>query len=82
MEIELTKEVKSRMLTSIKEFYAESMEADIGDLKAALALEFILKEIAPTVYNVAIADAQAHLQEKVTDLENACYRPEFTYWRR
>ena len=82
MGMELSKDVKERMLTSIKQFYAESMEIEIGDLKAALALDFILKEIGPTIYNRAIADAQAHMEEKVSDLENSCHRPEFSYWKR
>jgi uncharacterized protein (DUF2164 family) len=32
-------------------------------------LQFILDEIAPSVYNLAIRDAQAYLQEKISDLE-------------
>lgn len=82
MGIELSNIVKARMIRSIKQFYAEAMEVEIGDLKATLALDFILREIAPTIYNQAIADAQAHMQEKVSDLESSCYQPEFTYWKR
>ncbi len=82
MEIELSKIVKARMIRSIKQFYEEAMEVEIGDLKATLALDFILKEIAPTIYNQAIADAQARMQEKVSDLESSCFQPEFTYWKR
>ena len=43
-------------------------------------LEFFLKEIAPSVYNAAIADAQTYLRDRVADLEGACYAPEFGYW--
>lgn len=82
MEIELSRDVKARMLSSIKAFYAESFEVEIGDLKAALALDFILREIAPTIYNRAVSDAQAHMQERISDLEASCYQPEFTYWKR
>ena len=82
MPIEISKEAKTRMLASIKRWFVESMEDEIGDLKASLLLDFCLKEIAPTVYNQAVADAQANLQNKVGDLENSCYQPEYAYWKR
>jgi uncharacterized protein (DUF2164 family) len=47
-----------------------------------LLLEFFLKELGPSVYNTAIGDAQAHLQERVGDLDGTCYEPEFCYWKR
>ena len=59
---------------------AENLDQDVGDLKASLLLEFFVKEIGPSVYNQAIADAQADLQEKVADLDATRYEPEFTYW--
>ena len=43
-------------------------------------LDFILKEIAPSVYNGAIADAQTYLRDRVADLEGACSAPEFAFW--
>jgi uncharacterized protein (DUF2164 family) len=82
MAIELTKEVNARMVASIKRYFLESMEEEMGDLKASLLLDFCLKEIAPTVYNQAVADAQSYMQDKVGDLEDSCYQPEFTYWKR
>ena len=51
-------------------------------MKAGLVLEFILKEIAPSVYNSAIADAQTYLRDRVADLEGACSVPEFAFWDR
>lgn len=47
-----------------------------------LLLDFFLKEIAPTVYNGAISDAQTYLRDRVGDLEGACYEPEFAYWAK
>jgi uncharacterized protein (DUF2164 family) len=81
MEIKLPKETEGRLLASIKRYFAEHMDDDIGDLKASLLLDFCLREIGPSIYNRAIGDAQMHLQEKVTDLDDACYQPEFGYWK-
>jgi hypothetical protein len=56
------------------------LDEDAGDLKATLFLDFCLQEIAPSVYNRAIADAQAYFTGRVQDLEGVCYEPEFGYW--
>ena len=40
----------------------------------------VLKEIAPTIYNRAIGDAQTYFQGRVADLEGVCHEKEFTYW--
>ncbi len=81
MAIKLSKEVEKRLVASIKRYFAENMEDEIGDLKARLLLDYCLREIGPSIYNQAIADAQAHLQERVSELDNSCYRPEFGYWK-
>ena len=82
MAIELSKDVTTRMVESIKRYFVESMEDEIGDLKASLLLDFCLREIAPSIYNQAIADAQAYMQDRIGDLEDSCYQPEFAYWTR
>ena len=45
-----------------------------------LLIDYFLKEIGPSVYNRAIADAQAFVQNHLADLEGVCYESEFTYW--
>lgn len=78
----LPKDVQQQMSDSIQRYWSENMDGDIGELKAGLLLQFILDEVAPSIYNLAIHDAQAYLQEKVTDLEVNCYAPEFNHWRK
>ena len=80
MAIKLSADITKQLQVSIKRYFAEHMDEDIGDLKAGLLLDYCLKEIAPVVYNRAIADAQAYFQARVADLEGVCYEPEFTYW--
>lgn len=82
MAIKLDKATEAHLVASIKRFAAEHLEADFGDLKAGLLLEFCLREIGPSIYNQAIADAQRFLQEKVDDLGGARFEPEFAYWKR
>jgi uncharacterized protein (DUF2164 family) len=78
--IELKPEERKRARASVRRFCDEHLDLDIGDLKADLVIEFFLRELGPTVYNGAIADAQAFLRDRVADLEGVCYEPEFTYW--
>jgi len=80
MAIKLSPEVTRQLQASIKRYFAEHLDQDIGDLKAGLVLDYCLKEIGPAVYNQAIADAQAYFQDRVADLEGVCHEDEFTYW--
>jgi uncharacterized protein (DUF2164 family) len=81
MAITLSPEKTTQLQTSIRKFFAEHMDDEIGDLKAMLLLDYCLKEIGPAVYNRAIADAQTYFQGRVSDLEGVCYEPEFSYWK-
>ncbi len=80
MAITLSPDVTKQLLASIKRYAAETLEQDIGDLKAGMLLDYVLKEIAPTVYNQAITDAQAYFQGRVADLDGVCFEKEFGYW--
>ena len=82
MSIKLQKDTERYLLGSIKRFFSERMDAGIGDLKAALVLEFLVKEIGPSIYNQAIADAQVYFQEKASDLSGSRYEAEFDYWKK
>jgi uncharacterized protein (DUF2164 family) len=83
MAITLPAETTTRLKQSIKRYFAEHLDdPDAGDLKSLMLLDFCLKEIAPTIYNQAIAEAQTYLQERVNDLEGVCYQAEFGYWPR
>lgn len=80
MAIELPDETTKQLLTSIKRYAAEQLDLDLGDLQARLLLDFCLREVGPCVYNRAVADAQAFVQDRVADLDGVCYEPEHTYW--
>lgn len=58
------------------------MDEEIGDLKAKLLLDFCVRELGPSIYSQAIADAQAYMQDKITDLDGACHETEFAYWTK
>jgi uncharacterized protein (DUF2164 family) len=76
----MTDEARKQSIASIKRYFLEELDQDIGELKAGLMLDFVLKEIAPTIHNAAISDAQTYLRDRVADLEGARTLQEFTYW--
>ena len=82
MSIKLTKDKEIQIIESIKHYFEENMDNEIGDLKARLLFDYFLKEIGPSVYNQAILDAQAIMTDKVNDLDSSCYQPEFLYWKK
>lgn len=82
MPIELDNETTTRAIASIRRYCDENLDEPIGELKARMFLEFILKEIGPSIYNGAIADAQAYFRDRVADLEGACAQQEFAFFPR
>ncbi|MFC3377215.1 DUF2164 domain-containing protein [Rugamonas sp. CCM 8940] len=82
MSIKLKKEVEQRLLGSIQRYCAANLDEEVGELKAKLLLDYCLREIGPSVYNQAILDAQAAMQDKIAEVETVCYETEFAYWKK
>ncbi len=80
MTISLSDDVRKHAIASIRRYFDEELDQDVGDLKAGLLLDFMLEEIAPSVYNAAIADAQTFIRDRLADLEGVYSAPEFAYW--
>ena len=80
--IRVDPETKQQLRESVKRFFAEELDDDIGDLKAELVVDYCMREICPTVYNRAISDAQSYFQGKVEDLGDSCFEPELDYWKK
>jgi len=78
--IEISSEARKDAISSIKRYFEENMSEPIGDLPAGLLLTFFVDEIGPIIYNRAVADVQARLAQRVSDLESELFVPEFQYW--
>jgi uncharacterized protein (DUF2164 family) len=79
--LEFTKQQRSAAIASIQRYFAENLDP-VGDLPAGLLLNFFLEELGPVIYNQAIADAQARMTQRVSDLNGELYADEFQYWPR
>ena len=76
MEIKLDKERIKVLREKAQIYFRDELDESIGDLKADLIVEFFIKQIGPHIYNQAISDAYAFIQDKLIDLEGTLYVPE------
>jgi uncharacterized protein (DUF2164 family) len=82
MTIEIPTEASKAAITSIQRYFSENLDEEIGSLAAGALFGFFLKEIAPVVYNQAVADAQTRLQARVMELDVEVYEEPFQFWGR
>ena len=78
--VEISKQARADATASIQRYFEENMAEPIGNLPAGLLLNFFLEEVGPAIYNQAIHDAQARLQQQVSDLDGELYADGFQYW--
>ena len=78
--MELRKDQRSDAIASLQRYFLEQRDEELGNLQAGLLLDFMLREIGPSIYNLAIADAQRSLQQRVAELDGECHAEEFSYW--
>jgi uncharacterized protein (DUF2164 family) len=79
-KIELDKQARADAIASLQRYFDENMPEPLGDLPAGLLLNYFLEEVGPAVYNQAIRDAQARIQQRVSDLDGELYADAFQYW--
>jgi uncharacterized protein (DUF2164 family) len=79
MPITLPDQTRTDLIHSIKRYFLEERDEEMGDLQAGFLLDFVIKEIGPSIYNQAIRDAQRRFQDAVTDLDITLHEPEFGY---
>lgn len=82
MGVELTKQETDEAIHSLKRYFTEELDADLGDLRAKLLLDYLLKEIAPLAYNRGVHDAGEFFRQRLEDLPATCFEPALSYWQR
>jgi uncharacterized protein (DUF2164 family) len=78
--IEISDNARKQAVASIRKYFEQDLDQEIGELKASLVLDYFLAELGPAVYNSAIADARAFFDERAADLSALCHHNEFPYW--
>jgi uncharacterized protein (DUF2164 family) len=69
MTPELPREARQQAIAVIERWFRDTRDERIGNIAAAELLDLFLGEIAPAVYNQAVADAQERLLARVQELD-------------
>ena len=76
MRIALSDERRGELVDALQRFFAGEFEHEISEYQARRLVDFFIRQLGAPVYNQAIQDARAFLQEKLADLEGEFYEPE------
>jgi len=82
MPLELDRETRATAIASIERWFQEELDQRVGNITAGALLGFFLTEIAPSVYNRAVADVQEKLLQRVQELDLEIHEDEFRYWQQ
>jgi uncharacterized protein (DUF2164 family) len=67
-KIKLSKEKRAEMITSIKGYFENEREEEIGDLASGMMLDFFIEELAVEFYNQGVWDSHIYMNDRVEDL--------------
>ncbi len=65
MHIHFTKEEKQRMMNDLQHYYEVERGEEIGYIAAEQILDFMLDNIAPTIYNKGVEDARDRIEQLI-----------------
>ncbi|MCK6414038.1 MAG: DUF2164 domain-containing protein [Giesbergeria sp.] len=82
MGIEIPRQERADAVASIERYFQEHLDQKIGNIAAGALFGFFLEEIAPLVYNQAVADVQERLRQRVEELDIELHEDAFQYWSR
>lgn len=75
-DITFSKEEKSLLVRKLQLYFSEELKQQIGQFDAEFLLDFISKELGAYYYNRGLYDAQAALNAKLEDVQDAIYQLE------
>ena len=64
-----------------REQLADYLDFPVGNVAAAGLLDFFLREVGPSIYNLAITQAQERIQAQAQELDIELHEAEFGYWK-
>lgn len=68
---------KKQAIVSLRAYSAENFDEELSELQATLLLDHILVDLGPAIYNQAVAEARAYVEERAADLDAALQKAEF-----
>ena len=75
-KIEFSKAEKELIIRKVQMYFREELDQDIGQFDAEFLLDFFAEEVGAYFYNRGLRDAQAVIEAKVADINDALYEIE------
>lgn len=69
MPMDLEPDQRKRLLSEITAFMLDEFDTEVGELRATLVLDFMMKHAGAAGYNQGVADCRAYLTNKLADME-------------
>jgi len=82
MTIELDRTEREQAVASLQRYLEAELDERVGNVAAGALLGFFLEEIAPLVYNQAVAQVQERLSQRVAEVDVEVHEDAFQYWGR
>lgn len=82
MTLELDRAAREQAVASLQRYLEAELDEHVGNLAAGALLGFFLEEIAPLVYNQAVAEVQERLAQRVAEVDVEVHEDPFLYWSR
>lgn len=67
-KIKLSKEKRDDMISSIKTYFYEEKDEELGDLAASLMLDFIIDKLSNEFYNQGVFDSYRYINERAEEM--------------
>lgn len=75
-QITFSKDEKELIVRKIQLYFSEELQQKIGQFDAEFLLDFISQELGAYYYNRGLYDAQAALNAKLDDIQDAIFQLE------
>ena len=82
MAIALERAEREQAVASLQRYLEAELGERVGNVAAGALLGFFLEEIAPLVFNQAVAQVQERLSQRVAEVDVEVHEDAFQYWSR
>ena len=75
-KIELPKETREALAKALSRYLKDELDVEVKGFDAVFLADFAVEALGPSIYNQALADAQALLARKLEEMGEALYQLE------
>lgn len=75
-KIELPKETRDALAKALSRYLKDELDLEVQGFDAVFLVDFAIEALGPSIYNQALADAQALLARKLEEMGEALYQLE------